>query len=167
MLVCVCVRYCKCVWCEIWSTMSLAFSLSTYTICLKARPCWSACSSSSISSCCRSESAARPAQCSGTADIHILPCTVSMCAGAGWVGWCNLTGLDVLWRIGEAQVDTVRAWTCCSNAIFFTYVHLCLCITLLAVSLKVYVGRDIVNTKQIPVVQPLRIFLTGYACFIG
>lgn len=35
------------------------------------------------------------------------------------MGWCNLTGLDVLWRIGEAQVDTVRAWTCCSNAIFF------------------------------------------------
>lgn len=93
--------------CEIRSTMSLAFSLAKDPICFKAWHYWFDCSSSSISSCCSSESAAQPVQCLWTADIHILPCTASMCAGADWGGWCNLTGLDVLWRFGEAQVDTV------------------------------------------------------------
>lgn len=94
-----CWRVCECMdTCNLRPTMSRAFALATYAIFLQARPLQSDCSSSLISSCCRSESAARPAQCSRTADIHILPCTVSMCAGAGWVGWCNLSGLDVLWR---------------------------------------------------------------------
>lgn len=54
--------------------------------------------SSLISSRCRSESAARPAQHARTADIHILPHTVSICAGDGRVGGCNLSRLDVLRR---------------------------------------------------------------------
>lgn len=92
---------------EIRSTINLAFSLATYLVCLKARPYWFACSSSVISFYCSSESRARPVLCLGTAYIHILPCTASMCAGADWGGWCNLTGLDVLWRFCKAQVDTV------------------------------------------------------------
>lgn len=127
--------------CEIRSTMSVAFPLATYPVCLKASPYWFACSSSSISSCCSSESAARPAHCRGKADIHILPCTTSMCAGADWGGWCNLTGVDVLWRFGKAQVDTASMDMLFKPKVFI-YVHLCICITLQAVVLNLYLGKS-------------------------
>ena len=93
--------------CEIRSTMSFAFSLATYPICLKARPYWFSDTSSSVSSRCSSECSSICTVMGNSRYIHILPCTASMCAGADWGGWCNLTGLDVLWRFVEAQVDTV------------------------------------------------------------
>lgn len=122
--------------CEIRSTTSFAFSLATYPICLQASAYWFASSSSSVSSCCSSECSSTCVVLGNGRYIHILPCTASMCAGADWGGCCNLTGLDVLWRFGEAQVDTVRA-------VQTQIVFLCICPS--SILLEASCGNDILN----------------------
>lgn len=115
---CVSLRHCDIVNVFGWVWNKIYIELSPWPqipFVLKPGSYWSACSSSSISSCCSSECSSTCVVPGNGRDIHILPCTASMCAGAGCGGWCNLAGLDVLWRFGQAQVDAVWPRTCCSN----------------------------------------------------
>lgn len=42
------------------------------------------------------------------------------------MGWCNLTGLDVLWRIGKAQVDTANVDTLFKCFYLFIFLNICM-----------------------------------------
>lgn len=125
--------------CEIRSTMSRAFSLATSPVCLKGRPYWFARFSSSISSRCSWESAGRPAQCRGImADIFISflqqACVRGQTEGAGVIS------LDWMCCGGFAR----HRWTLCEHGhAVQTQVHVCVCKTLLAVSLKLFVETRI------------------------
>lgn len=131
--------------CEIRSKMSLAFSLATYPICLKARPYWFACSSSSISSCCSSKGAARPAQCWGTADIFIS-CLVQQACVRGQTEGAGVISLDWMCCGGLAR----HRWTLCEHghAVQTQSVNVCSCMCMYnhpCGLLKAVCGKDIVN----------------------
>lgn len=122
--------------CEIRSTMSSASPLATYPVGPKARFYWFACFSSSISSRCSSESAARPAQCRRMADIFISclvqqACVRGQTVGAGVISldWMCCGGLArhrwTFWEYGH-NVQSQFVYNCPSICVYVrkAFVHL-------------------------------------------
>lgn len=130
--------------CEIRSRMSFAFPLATYPVGLRARLYWFACSSSSISFCCSSQSVARPAQCWGTADIFIS-CLVQQACVRGQTEGAGVISLDWMCCGGLAR----HRWTHCEyghsvqSQIVYLCPSICVCKTLLVIFPSTYLVKSL------------------------